>query len=79
MGLSKEGTINSLRSTYGSNLTAGDVRAWCAMNGVGYPTVTKRLEEFKVGRGKWNLEVTTETVNELEVTYNAPAALPAVV
>ena len=28
--------------------------------------------------GKWNLEVTKETVKELEVSYSAPAAIPAV-
>ena len=44
------------------------------MNGCNYQTVTKKMEEYKVGRGKWNLEVTKETVEELEVTYNAPAA-----
>jgi len=48
------------------------------MNGHGYQTVTGKLAEYKVGRGKWNLEVTKETVQELEVTYNAPAALPSV-
>ena len=43
------------------------------MNGTAYATVTKKLDEYKVGRGKWNLEVTKETVEELEVSYNAPA------
>ena len=28
--------------------------------------------------GKWNLEVTNETVQDLEVTYNSPAAMPAI-
>ncbi|BCU98947.1 MAG: hypothetical protein CM15mV24_1720 [Bellamyvirus sp.] len=48
------------------------------MNDSNYQTVTNKLKDYKVGRGKWNLEVTTETVEELEVTYNGPAALPAV-
>ena len=76
--MTTEQILDQLRSTYGTEFTAADVRGFCASQNVSYPTVTKRLEEFKVGRGKWNLEVTKETVKELEVTYNAPAALPAV-
>ena len=48
------------------------------MNDFNYQTITNKLTDYKVGRGKWNLEVTKETVEELEVTYNAPAAMPAV-
>lgn len=40
---------------------------------VSYPTVCKRLEKFKVSRGKWNL-----TAPELEKTYQSPSATPAV-
>ena len=78
MALTSDYVCTSLRSLYGSELTAGDVRAWCAMNGTTYQTVTKKLEPYKTGRGKWNLEVTKETVEELEVSYSAPAAMPAV-
>ena len=46
--------IDSLRSTYGSEFTAADIRGYCAANDITYQTVTKRLEQFKVGRGKWN-------------------------
>jgi hypothetical protein len=69
--------INDLKNTYGTEFTAADVRGYCASHGVSYPTVTRRLEEYKVGRGKWNLEVTQETVEELEHTYQAPAVMPA--
>ena len=68
----------SLQAVYGESVTAADIRAWCAMNGSNYQTVTNKLTEYKVGRGKWNLEVTKETVEELEVSYNGPAALPAI-
>ena len=73
MALSAEYIRTSLQNLYGESVTTGDIRAWCAMNGTAYATVTKKLEEYKVGRGKWNLEVTKETVEELEVSYNAPA------
>jgi hypothetical protein len=46
--------------------------------GCSLATIKKRLKDNKSGIGKWNLEVTTETVEELEVTYNGPAAMPAV-
>ena len=78
MGLSKEGIVSSLQSTYGETVTTADIKAWCAMNDFNYQTITNKLTDYKVGRGKWNLEVTKETVEELEVTYNAPAAMPAV-
>ena len=73
MALSAEYIRTSLQNLYGESVTTGDIRAWCAMNGTAYATVTKKLEGYKVGRGKWNLEVTKETVEELEVSYNAPA------
>ena len=78
MGLSKSSIIESLQASYGESVTAADIRAWCAMNGANYQTVSNKLTDFKVGRGKWNLEVTKETVKDLEVTYNAPAAMPAI-
>ena len=68
----------SLQAVYGESVTAADIRAWCAMNGSNYQTITNKLTDYKVGRGKWNLEVTKETVEELEVSYSAPAALPAI-
>jgi len=78
MALSADYIRTSLQALYGETVTSGDVRAWCVMNGHGYQTVTGKLADCKVGRGKWNLKVTKETVQELEVTYNAPAALPSV-
>ena len=68
--------IDSLRSTYGSEFTAADIRGYCAANDITYQTVTKRLEQFKVGRGKWNLEVTIKAVENIEKSYNSPAVIP---
>jgi hypothetical protein len=70
--------LEGLKTTYGTEITSGDVKAYCAMNNLSYPTVTRRLEQFKTSRGKWNLEVTQEKVEQIERTYQAPAALPAV-
>ena len=54
--------IEGLRSTYGKEFTAPDVRGFCRMNDIAYQTVTKKIKQFSVGRGKWNLEVTTKAV-----------------
>ena len=78
MGLSKESIIECLRESYGESVTSAEIKAFCMMNDFNYQTITNKLTDYKVGRGKWNLEVTKETVEELEVTYNAPAAMPAV-
>tara|TARA_B000000557_G_scaffold49660_2_gene38056 strand:+ start:3134 stop:4210 length:1077 start_codon:yes stop_codon:yes gene_type:complete len=74
MALSAEYIITSLQSVYGESVTTGDVRAWCAMNGTTYATVSKKIEDYKVGRGKWNLTVQ----EKLEQNYQAPPAMPAV-
>ena len=74
MTLSTEYIVSSLQELYGETVTTGDIRAWCAMNGTTYNTVIKKLDEYKIGRGKWNLTVQ----EKLEYSYSAPPALPAV-
>jgi len=70
--------LEGLKSTYGSDITSGDVKAYCAMNNLSYPTVTRRLENFKTARGRWNLEVTQERVEEIERSFNNVSVLPEV-
>ena len=70
--------IADLKSLFGSELSAGDIRGYCASKNLAYPTVTRRLEQFKTSRGRWNLEVTQERVQEIERSYQAPPALSAV-
>ena len=78
MALSPDYIRTSLQSLYGESVASADIRAWCAMNGANYQTVTNKLSQYKVGRGKWNLEVTQKKVEEIERTYQAPPAMPAV-
>ena len=47
-----EEIIEGLKSNYGTEFTAADVRGFCVMNDIAYQTVTKKIEQFKVGRGK---------------------------
>ena len=74
MGLSKEGIVNSLQDTYGETITSAEIKAWCAMNDCNYQTITNKLSDYKVGRGKWNLTIQ----EKLEQTYQAPPAMPAI-
>jgi len=69
--------IAELKSMFGTNLTSGDIRGFCASRNLNYQTVTRRLENFKIGRGRWNLEVTQQKVEEIERTFQAPAVLPS--
>ena len=77
--MTEQQAIDGLRSTYGTEFTAADVRAFCAMNNIGYQTVTKKIQKYKVSKGKWNLEVTTKVVEDIERSFNAPAVEPEVV
>ena len=64
-----------LSENYGSDINSQHVTSACDHFGVTYATATKRLRDFYVKRGTWNL-----TVQErLEQHYQAPAAAPAVV
>jgi hypothetical protein len=77
MTISADYIRTSLQAVYGESVTAADIRAWCAMNGSNYQTVTKKLDSYKTSRGKWNLTI-QEVREQLEETVKAPAALPAV-
>ena len=78
ISVSDEQLIESLKELYGTEISAGDIRGFCASRDLNYQTVTRRLEPFKTDRGRWNLEVTQERVEEIERSYQAPAVLPAV-
>ena len=76
--MTEEQAVDGLRSAYGSEFTAADVKAFCAMKDIGYATVTKKIQKYKVSKGKWNLEVTTEAVENIEKSFSAPAVEPQV-
>ena len=72
--MTEEQITDKLRSLYGSEFTTADIKAFCSMNDIHYNTVTRKLQKYKVSKGKWNLEVTQEKVEEIERTFNAPPA-----
>ena len=72
--MTEEQITDKLRSLYGSEFTTADIKAFCSMNDIHYNTVTRKLQKYKVSKGKWNLEVTQEAVEQIEKTFNAPSA-----
>ena len=72
--LTKQQAVEKLRDQYGNEITSADIKAFCAKEDIGYPTVAKKIKEFKVSKGRWDLTVQ----EKLEITYNAPAASPAI-
>jgi len=63
--------ISILKEKYGTEFGADAVKEVADQLNTSYATLSKYLNEYKVGRGKWNLE---QTVQELEETYNSAAA-----
>ena len=45
--MTKDEIIEGLRSTYGKEFTAPDVRGFCRMNDIAYQTVTKKLKSLE--------------------------------
>lgn len=70
--------ISELQSLFGSEITSGDLKGFCASRSMNYQTVARRIDKFKTSRGRWNLEVTQERVEEIERSYQSPAVLPTV-
>ena len=52
--MTRDEIIEGLRSTYGKEFTAADVRGFCAANDIAYATVTKKIK--RVLCGSWQVE-----------------------
>ena len=74
--MTEKQAFDGLKENYGTEFTAADVRAFCAMNDIAYATVTRKIKQYKVGKGKWNLKVTKKAVKSIENSYQAPAVEP---
>ena len=72
--LTTEQLTSYLSKNYGNDINAAQVQDACGVFGVTYATAVKRLREFYVRRGTWNLTVQ----EKLEHAYQAPSAAPAV-
>jgi hypothetical protein len=78
ISVTDEQLIESLKNLYGPEITSGDLRGFCAYRSLNYQTVSNKLSQYKTSRGKWNLEVTQEKVQEIERTFNSVSVLPEV-
>ena len=76
--MTEQEAFDGLKKLYGTEFTAADVKGFCAMNDIAYATVTKKIQKYKVSKGKWNLEVTTAAVENIEKSFSAPAVIPSV-
>jgi len=77
MTLSADYIRTSLQAVYGESVTTADIKAWCAMNGGNYQTITNKLSGFKTGRGKWNLTI-QEAREQFEQVVKSPSAEPSI-
>ena len=64
--MTTEEIISKLKASFGSEFTATEIKAFCAMNDITYQTVTKKLSNYKVAKGKWNLEVTSAAEQNID-------------
>ena len=66
-----EQALTILKQQYGTEFGADAVKIVASELNTSYATLSKYLQQYKVGRGKWNLEA---TVQDLEDTYNSPSS-----
>ena len=68
--------IESIQELYGPEITSGDLKGFCASRGLNYQTVSNKLSSHKIGRGRWNFEITQDKVEEIERSFQSVAILP---
>ena len=68
MALSAEFISASLADLYGNIINASNIHDWCVGQDVTYQTVTKKIDQYKTGRGQWNLTI----VEQLEQSIQSP-------
>ena len=69
--------VDELREEFGTEIDASHVKQFARSRDVGYPTVARKLEAYKVKRGSWNLTV-EEGREILEKAIASPTVLPTV-
>ena len=69
--------VDELRDEFGSEIDASHVRKFANSRGCAYPTVARKLEQYRVKRGSWNLTV-EEGREILEKAIAGPTVLPSV-
>ena len=76
--MTEDKIVNDLKNLFGKEFTYADVKGYCRSHGVSESTVLKRIGKFRVGKGRYNLELKVrEVVEKIEKAYEAAPA-PAV-
>ena len=69
--------VDELRDEFGNNIDASHVKKFATKYAVGYATVSRKLKQFQVKKGTWNL--TVEQGREiLTKALSAPSVIPSV-
>ena len=77
--MTEDKIVNDLKNLFGKEFTYADVKGYCRSHGVSESTVMKRIGKYRVGKGRYNLEVKVrEVVEKIEKAYEASPAAPAV-
>ena len=69
--------VDELREEFGNEIDASHVKKFATSRGAAYPTVARKLKEYQVKRGSWNLTV-QEGREILEKSIAQPTVLPNV-
>ena len=74
--MTEDKIINDLRGLFGKEFTYADVKGYCRSHNVSESTVMNRIRKYRVGKGRYNLELKVkEVVEKIEKAYEAPDAL----
>ena len=74
--MTEDKIINDLRGLFGKEFTYADVKGYCRSHNVSESTVMNRIRKYRVGKGRYNLEVKVkEVVKSIEKAYEAPSFL----
>ena len=68
--------VDQLREQFGNEIDASHVKKFATAQGCAYPTVARKLKQFQVKKGSWNLTL-SEGREILEKSLAAPAVLPS--
>ena len=69
--------VDELRDEFGNNIDASHVKKFATKYSVGYATVSRKLKNFQVKKGTWNLTV-QEGREILTKSLSAPSVIPSV-
>ena len=69
--------VDELRDEFGNNIDASHVKKFATKYAVGYATVSRKLKNFQVKKGTWNLTV-QEGREILTKALSAPSVIPSV-